>query len=290
MGDPVRILTHPGGAHMDEFLACAVMTHFHPVEIVRAEPTPDDLDDPRVMVVDVGGAHEPNWGNFDHHQFPADSEPRCALSLVLEHFGLYEDAKRFCSWLEAVEWFDCRGPVDTAKHLGVDRDALHRLHSPVDVTLTRRFAASDIHRPGDSLWNVMQMIGEDLVTFVRGQRERLQFIADNASWWQLPTPEGERDVLFLPRTEPMPSEPSGGLERFIAESGKEQTTIAMVYPDRRGSGYGLSRFNDHPLMDFTQVEACDDVHFAHVRGFVAKTSSTDHARLQELLTLALRGA
>jgi len=39
-------------------------------------------------------------------------------------------------------------------------------------------------------------------------------------------------------------------------------------------------------LDFTKIQDCPDVHFAHARGFVAKTSATDPARLRELLALA----
>ena len=59
--------------------------------------------------------------------------------------------------------------------------------------------------------------------------------------------------------------------------------VGLVYPDRRGAGFGLSRHNDHPGLDFTKIGACDDVHFTHARGFVAKTSATDPLRLRELL-------
>jgi uncharacterized UPF0160 family protein len=33
------ILTHPGGAYADEFLACSVLLAVQPVPIVRREPT-----------------------------------------------------------------------------------------------------------------------------------------------------------------------------------------------------------------------------------------------------------
>ena len=87
------ILTHPGGSHKDEFLACCLLAARHGVPIVRREPEQTDLDDPNVLVVDVGGEHEPARGNFDHHQFPRDHAPICALSLVLQDLGLYEDAE-----------------------------------------------------------------------------------------------------------------------------------------------------------------------------------------------------
>lgn len=277
------ILTHPGGAHKDEFLACCLLVAVHGVEVVRREPSESDLADPRIAVVDVGGEHAPERMNFDHHQFPADHPPLCALSLVLQHLGLYEDARRFCDWLEPAEWFDTRGPVGTAKWLGVERETLAKLNSPVDVTMLRRFAAARILRPGETVWEVMRMIGQDLIDYVRGLRERLDFIGRHASMWEV----RGAPVLFMPRTEPLPEEPSSGLARYLESIGGAEGVAALVYPDRRGAGYGLSRHNDSPLFDFTRIGNEADVHFAHARGFVAKTSATEHGRLKALLAAAV---
>jgi 2,4-dienoyl-CoA reductase-like NADH-dependent reductase (Old Yellow Enzyme family) len=51
------ILTHPGGAHKDEFLACCLLLAENEVPIVRREPTPEDLADPATAVVDVGALY-----------------------------------------------------------------------------------------------------------------------------------------------------------------------------------------------------------------------------------------
>jgi hypothetical protein len=274
------ILTHPGGAHKDDFLACCILVHTHRAPVVRREPEESDLEAKERIVVDVGGRHEPEKGNFDHHQFPRDSEPVCALSLVLKHLGLYEDARQFCDWLETAERMDCRGPVETAKWLGVERLAMDRLLSPMDVTLLRRFAqVSELH-PGEPLWEVMAMIGEDLVTFVESLRQRLDFVGQHAEFWDL----GEAgEALYMPRTDPLPSEPSAGLGRFVSLRHPERRVIALVYPDRRGVGYGLSRYQDNPVMEYTRINEESDVHFAHARGFVAKTSAVDPGRLLQLL-------
>ena len=133
------ILTHPGGSHKDEFLACCLLAARHGVPIVRREPEQADLDNQAVCVVDVGGEHDPARSNFAHHQFPRDHDPICALSLVLMDMGLYEDARMFCDWLEPAEWFDSRGPQKTAAWLGVPRRAISRLNSPIDMTALRRF-------------------------------------------------------------------------------------------------------------------------------------------------------
>jgi len=280
------ILTHPGGAHKDEFLACCVLLAEHPTAIVRREPTPADLSDPSIAVIDVGHAHDPALNNFDHHQLPRDHVPTCSLSLVLQHLGLYEDARQFCDWLEPAEWFDCRGPNDTARWLGVERAVVGKLNSPIDGTLLRRFAQSSQLAPGDPLWEIMRMIGDDMLGYVRSLRTRLDFIARHAELWTLDDIAGTPCILFLPRTDPLPDDPSAAIERYVESRGLGERVIGLVSPDRRSAGYGLSRHRDSARLDFTRIAGEPDVHFAHARGFVAKTSATDTSRLRALLIKA----
>jgi hypothetical protein len=280
------ILTHPGGAHKDEFLACSVLLAVHPVPILRREPTATDLADLTIAVVDVGHVHDPALNNFDHHQLPKDHPPTCALSLVLRHLGVYEDARAFFEWLEPAEWFDCRGPMDTARWLGVERDIVGKLNSPIDGTLLRRFATFSQLAPGEPLWEIMRLIGEDLLGYVRSLRDRLDFIARNAQIWTLDDVAGVPSALFLPRTHPLPEDPSGGIERYVQSQGLGNRVLGLISPDRRSGGYGLARHRDSQRLDFTRIAGEPDVHFAHARGFVAKTSATDPQRLRELLCRA----
>jgi len=92
-------------------------------------------------------------------------------------------------------------------------------------------------------------------------------------------------ILFMPRTDPMPDDPSSGLGRFIESRG--ENVAGLIYPDRRGEGYGLSRHEDSALLDFTRIIDESDVHFAHARGFVAKTTATSLDRLIELVARAI---
>lgn len=276
------IITHPGGSHKDDFLACALMLTQAPVSIERRDPTEADLDSADTAVVDIGHRHEPTLNNFDHHQFPKEQVPTCALSLVLQHLGLYEDAKEFCDWLEVTEWFDCRGPKETGEWLGVDREAMAKLNSPIDVTLLRRFANQTAHAPGEPVWELMRMIGQDLIEYITSLRERLDYVAKHSEIWEL---DGY-SALYMPRTDPLPEEPSAGLGRYIMQAGLEESVVAMIYPDRRGDGYGMRRFNDDPRLDFTRTEAEPDVHFAHKQGFIAKTSANRIERLKEIMQLA----
>ena len=280
------IITHPGGAHKDDFLACSVLLSNHPVSIFRRDPTEQELEDPEVAVVDIGHQHAPDLNNFDHHQLPRDHEPTCALSLVLQKFEIYEDTKEFCSWLETTEWFDCRGPHDTAEWLGVDREAMAKLNSPLDVTMFQAFAKQKEHHPGEPVWEVMKMMGTDLVQYVTGLRGRINQVAKIEEFWDLGQGEDMIKVAFVPRTEPEVEEASGGLAWRIKELGLEEEVVAMVYPDSRGGGYGMRRYDDNLALDFSQLSEQPDVHFTHNRGFIAKTSTTEVSRLKELVLLA----
>jgi hypothetical protein len=280
------ILTHPGGAHKDEFLACSVLLALYPVPLVRREPAGDDLARAGTCVVDVGHRHEPDLHNFDHHQLPKDHPPTCSLSLVLQHLGLYEDARRFCEWLEPAEWFDCRGLVATAQWLGTSPEVVSRLVSPIDITLLRRFALAQRIEAGQPLWEVMRMIGSDLLDYIGTMRARLDFIGQHAAIWHLKLAGESAQILFLPRTEPLPDEPSMGIDQYIASIGLADKIVGTVYPDRRSTGYGLSRYHDNLRLDFTRLNGEPDVHFAHARGFVAKTNAAAVSRLQALILQA----
>ena len=281
------IVTHPGGAHKDDFLACSLLAHLHGVSIQRREPTEKDLADSRICVVDVGGAHDPQLSNFDHHQFPRDAPPLCALSLVLQSLGLYEDALAFCAWLRPAEWLDTLGPNETAKLMGIPRIALGELNSPLDTTLLNRFASQTEIHPESPVYQVMCMVGEDIIGYLQSLRARLNYLKSHAQYWTVEANGEKIQALFLEKDEVISDDPSFGLYAFIASEGMEEEIQALVYPDRRGAGYGLTRYDDSQRLNFSQIEALDEVRFAHKRGFVAKVSTTEPARLKELLALAI---
>lgn len=283
------IVTHPGGAHKDDLLACSVLVAEHPgAVIVRRDPTPEELGDPSVAIVDVGGSHDASLSNFDHHQFPREHPPTCALSLVLGGLGLYEDALRFCDWLETAEWFDSRGPKRTAEWLGAPREAVSKLTSPVDVTLLRRFAAEPEHRPGGLIHGWMSAVGEDLLEYLRTAREGVERIDAACEHWSVEAPGTVIETVFLARDAAPIDEPSASLGRYVRWKDIAESTGTLVYPDRRADGYGITRYEDDPRLDFSRVGDQPDVHFAHASGFMCKTSATDPARLRELIALAAR--
>ena len=281
------IVTHPGGAHKDDFLACCLLAHLHGVPIQRREPTDQDLADPSICVVDVGDIHDADLNNFDHHQFSRDAPPLCALSLVLQSIGLYEDALAFCPWLRPAEWLDTLGPNEAARLMEIPRSALGALNSPVDMTMLNRFASHKEIGSENPVYQVMCMVGEDIVNYLRTLRERLDYLKQHSQYWTIET-DGEPIVaLFLAQSETISNDPSFGIYAFIDSEGKGSEIQALVYPDRRGDGYGLTRYDDSQRLNFSQIDSLGEVRFAHKKGFVAKVSTTDPTRLKQLLELAV---
>ena len=278
------ILTHPGGAHKDDYLACSLMVSLHGAPIVRRDPTEQELADAGCCVIDVGHEHTPENNNFDHHQFPRDYVPTCALTLVLKHLGLYDDARLFCDWLEPAEWFDTRGPGKTAEWLGTTRDVVSKLNSPIDMTVLRRFAKSERLEPGNIIYEVMKMVGDDLLSYLKSVRENISFVSEHVCRWELTQGDDTFSVLYMPRVKDAQDDVSYGLTRYIFANELGKEIVATVVPDSRGDGYGLARFNDHPNLDFTRVQNEEDVHFAHKSGFLCKTTATSESRLRELVT------
>ena len=278
------VVTHPGGSHKDDLLAVCVLIAQTSAPVHRRDPTAEELQDAGVAIVDVGGSHDVALNNFDHHHFPREHPPTCALSLLLDSMGLYEDALHFCDWLEVAEWFDSRGPKKTAAFLGVPRKAISQLNSPIDMTLLRRFAETTLLEAGDPLYEFMRFVGQDLLDYLGLVRARIAFATEHVVRWRIPAGDENIEVVFLPRTDTLPDEPSGTVGAYIRALGLESEVAAIVYPDRRGEGYGIARYEDHAQLDFARVGDAEDVHFAHKSGFMCKTTATDEARLKTLIS------
>jgi len=280
-----EIVTHPGGAHKDDFLGCSLLISKFGVPLYRREPTVADLQDPTIAVVDVGGVYDATLMNFDHHQFPRDHEPLCALSLVLKYLEIYDDARDFCDWVETTEWMDTRGPVDTAKWMNIEREAMSKLNSPIDITLLKRFAQSTAHQPNDPIYEIMRMIGDDLIFFVTSMRQKMEALDACIEFWEIDGSGGKK-AAFVSRRDGEFDDPSSGMARYVIKNQMEDEVIALVYPDRRGDGYGLARMSDSNHMEYTRIASEKDVHFAHNRGFIAKTSAMHKDRLMHLVKSA----
>ena len=95
--------------------------------------------------------------------------------------------------------------------------------------------------PGEPIYEVMRLIGADLVEYLRTVRQQIDGISQRVQLWSLAVDGGTIETVFLPRTEPIVDEPSSAVAAYIRAHGLQDKVAAMVYPDRRSSGYGIGR-------------------------------------------------
>jgi len=89
-----QIIVHPGIFHADDVFAAVAASIIAPkAAIIRKDPTPDELDNPNIIVLDIGFRYDPSKNCFDHHQpmySPGDviSRPRHPKH-AMAAFGLF---------------------------------------------------------------------------------------------------------------------------------------------------------------------------------------------------------
>jgi len=258
-----KVVTHPGSAHTDDFLACCILMAQSEASVERREPTAEELDDPEIAVVDVGGVYDPDNLNFDHHHFPRNHPPTCSLSLVLDHLRIYQDALKYAPWLQTAELFDSRGPVKTAKHFGLDPEFINCFRSPIERIVISLFSEVDSVLPETELYNLMERIGHDIVQSITSVMDEVSAINRNTTVYNV----GQIKVAFCSLESP----------RYMREWAKKHHPDAkfdvFVSEDNRGDGWSLFRVDDSPMIDFSVLEGREEVKFAHKNGFIAKTTT-----------------
>ena len=144
LGKVRRIVTHGGLPHMDDIMACAIAYALgvpHDATIERRNPKPGELEALTVLVLDVGGVHDPSRLDFDHHQRPRTAEPKCAFKLLSEWLGVDDEFVRLFPWYATWNLLDVAGPFATAAAMGTTWDKLEGLvANPLSDFVIRRFA------------------------------------------------------------------------------------------------------------------------------------------------------
>lgn len=282
------LVTHPGGAHKDELLACALLIAHDPVRIFRRSPSEAELAASDVAVVDIGHCYQSELLNFDHHQFERGGEPTCSVSLVLKHLGLYQAAQRFCKWLAFTERLDCWGPQATADWMGLNRSQFMAMNSPLDIGLLSLFGQQTELCPGDPLFEIIRSIGVELIQFLKLQSSRIAYLEQHVQIWNFSVGTDVRKVLFLAKSSDQPDRVTAAFSDYIESANMAQNLCALVYPDSRSEGYGLKRFEDASPIHLSAIATEPDVHFVHASGFLAKTAASDPKRIRHLLEIALK--
>jgi hypothetical protein len=243
------IITHSGSAHFDELTAVSLILAAYPdreYTIDRRDPTAGELDDPRVWVIDIGGRHEPQNSNFDHHQ-----AIDCPASFVLiaDYLGL-SDTMSVLSWWDFKDSVDRIGPVRASQAYGAGDYLVNR--SPVETWLTALFAAEP-----QSTLPLLRSLGAHIIEEARRLKIQVDF-------WKTST----RLVIAGVPTVIGETTDSAGLEEFRRLDQNPPGIVISL--DRQSQGWRLMRF-DGVTVDFSLISTCPEVAFAHNSGFLAKT-------------------
>ena len=273
------IITHPGRAHRDDFLAvCWLLGDvITPPEVYRREPSQADLDDATVYVLDIGGRYDPSFRNFDHHQFPADSPPTCALQLLLEHdLGLTEAHEAF-PWLYTTGLIDSKGIVAAAAHYGVPLKLFSKGGSPVESMMLEWFASVSFLNSKHVLHQVMTNIGLSMwerATHFNAAKDQvnveLRRESHNSTLFDILVADEATKHMTYPTY--LPEIMELNCKAAVAQGADP---IASISPsvDGRGEGWTLYRYNDNKCIDFKLIRNHPKVTFVHANGFLAKVNT-----------------
>lgn len=288
-----KIITHSGNAHRDDLYSVAIaLAKFGFIPVFRREPTFDELEDPEVLVLDVGMRYEPEKMNFDHHQFPRDAlESECALSLFLRHLDI-ENWFVLQPWYRTLVTADAKGPFVAARKLGLEKIPLELLN-PIEGDLLEIFQSQSIFDwkgevgPHEAVHNTyndpfiveLRAIGSRLCANARKFYDAYQTASMLIDVIQL---NGLNGFVQKDRVNP----------RAVAalrehEYGNE-IAFSIAKSDRENEGWVLYRYDNHPRIDFNYLNRNEKLLYIHKNGFLAKTfPSVSLEETIELMKLAI---
>lgn len=299
------IVTHGGRPHLDDVMACALamcrkgpesqddgVTRFLSrnwgfMPIYRREPTAAELEDPNVVVVDVGGRLEPSRSNFDHHQLDR-ADCRCAMRLIAGHIRVpYKDGSRYPTfaeflprifpWWDTLVRLDQQGPYEAARHAGMVWDHIVPFIGPLAEVYLDQFADERLS-PQDR----GSFVYSTLACYVSNKVAAYFDIAEHLRREKL----GEIEVLDFTECDPRTCEDAS--KAFLPETG---VAVFVARPRREGetwdnTGLTLMRIGDDMRVDFTKVESEPSVRFAHKGGFLAQLKERDMDEARRLIHIA----
>ena len=260
LGKVRRIVTHGGLPHMDDIMACAIAYALgvpHDAVIERRNPKPGELESMTVLVLDVGGTHDPEHLDFDHHQRSREEEPKCAFKLFSEWLGVDEEFSMLFPWYATWNLLDVAGPNVTAAALGTTWDRLEGLvANPLADFVIRRFADDPSFR---------QKIVLTLSNAIDLTRRLWKSINEKVV---------AREVCGLPAgdfTACATEEISRCSDTWI----RLNRPALIISKDNRGEGLTILRCNDDPRLDFSRCAGKPYAAFCHPGGFLVKTWSRE---------------
>lgn len=290
MRPKVKIITHAGRAHRDDFLAtCWLIANIGTCEVYRTEPTADDLADSELYVVDCGGEYDPVFNNYDHHQFAEDHEPTCALQLLLENDLGRAQAHQVFPWLMATGVVDSKGPKVASTLYEVPIETFTKFGSPIELAMLELFSDVDHLDDTDILFHTMKAIGFSMVD----RAAMLGAMIDSVKLSTVVSASGLRVLICTTPVSDMPAprylpEVMEIKRRALAATDWHADMSISPNTDSRGPSWVLYRYDDSGKVNFNRIRNLPGVTFVHANGFIAKIApDASPAYLLELASKSL---
>ncbi len=290
----LRIITHSGSAHLDDFLSvCLLLWKDKQVDMIerKAEVSKEEAADSDVWKVDIGMEYDPAIKAFDHHQEGIDD---CAFSLLLKYWDIWDRAKEVYSWIPAMVKIDTSGLGTVLSHHRVSYDTYFRLSSFVEDALMQWFEKCKMisKKKNKLLFYTMKGIGKQ---FFMGIKAYYGLLEEFKSILKIEVvgSEGEEEdlrkgipiFLFLTRK---PKYSSHLLRMF--NSYKQENfpnyhgswITAFTY-DRPKGTICLRRHGNPKKIDLSRLKSLEKTEFAHPKGFVAVVKDMSDIELKNYI-------
>lgn len=260
------IITHPGKAHTDEFLASCLLMADKYYCLERREPTPEEKNNPYIFVLDIGREYDPSRRNFDHHQFPRGTNPTCTYTLVWEYILSTEipdvdmlTLRKIFPQIEYIEILDSKGPNYLNKSFGLTKEASIASINPIATGIIKMFETTEIIRPSDPLSIIMSTIGQTLKKQVKTYHKNMKLLEELGDIKSI-NGLNYLDLTRLPKNDYPVRDHVESLSKTVA---------FILYNDLRNDGFTLVRTEEgESLLDFSKCEGMNGVTFAHKNGFL----------------------
>jgi len=294
----VKILTHSGNAHLDDFLsACVLLWKDKQVDIIerKAEVSEEEAADNTIWKVDIGMEYDPAKKAFDHHQDGIDD---CAFSLLLKYWDVWNRSKKVYSWIPAMVKIDTSGLGTVLSHHRVSYDTYFRLNSFVEEAMMQWFQKCRVisKKKNRLLFYTMKGIGKQFFQGIKMYYHLLKEIEEKLEV-KIVGSEGEEEdlhngipiLLFLTRK---PKYNSHLLRIF--NSYKEENfpnyhgswITAFTY-DRPKGTICLRRHGNPKKVDLARLKSLEKTQFAHPKGFVAVVDTMSDIELKNYIQHAI---
>lgn len=270
------IIVHGGQAHADDCLSLMVLLAvIGIVPVYRRDPTAEEIEDPAVLCVDVGGVHDPARSCYDHHQMERTNE-RCALSLIIEDAANFPELAclALAEWVGRVAVLDTQGPFAFSKRIGISPDAFFKCSTRIQGVL---LSLVEKNKGEDPMALSTAFCLQEMGFILMDEAKAFQASYDRL----LSAPRVEVGGLHVLVNESEDTMASNKVREDLLKEGVE--VAASVSWDDRGPGWALYRFADHPAIDLSRLEGREEIEFAHKGGFIAKTK--ERCSLEDALNL-----